>query len=281
MSRDRGKTSAPEAAAPSRELFRLPPSRSGWNIDRWFLALEAQFQLTQVKSDVSKFYAVVANLGERQMELVEDIIIDPPKTGLYECLKAALIKRLFDSDSKRVEKLLEAQDLGDKKPSQLLRDMRKLAGSAFSDDFLTTIWKSRLPVSMRAILSAADVKDVDKLMETADRIHEATAEVNAASTSRTLRSTPSSSRPREQTHGTYEARLAWLERSVRKMRIRDHNQRRRSHSTSRHRKPWPRSKYRTGEQHPGWCYYHQTYQARAKKCRAPCTWNQGNSSSCS
>jgi hypothetical protein len=109
-----------------------------WDTDRWLFALEAQFQLTRVKSDVSKF---------------------------YECLKAALIKKLSDSDSKRVEKLLEAQDLEDKKPSQLLRDMRKLAGSAISDDSFTTMWKSRLPVNMRAILSAADVKDVDKLID--------------------------------------------------------------------------------------------------------------------
>jgi hypothetical protein len=276
MSREHSKTRAPEAAAPGSEIIRLPPPRSGRNINRWFLALEAQFQLTQVKSDVSKFYAVVANLGERQMELVEDITIDTLKTGLYEYLKAALIKRLSDSDSKRVQKLLEAQDLGDKIPSQLLRDMRKLDGSAFSDDFLTTMWKSRLPVNMRTILSAADVKDVDKLM---NRIHEATAEVNAARTSRTQRSTPSSSQPREQTHRTYEARLARLERTVKKMHIRDHNQRRRSRSTSRHRKPRPQSNSRTGEQRPGWCYYHQTYQARAKKCQAPCTWNQGNSSS--
>jgi hypothetical protein len=91
----------------------------------------------------------------------------PAHIGLYECLKAALIERLSDSVSKRVEKLLETQDLGDRKPSQLLRDMRKLAGSAVSDDFLTTMWKNRLPANMRAILVLADVKDVNKLMETA------------------------------------------------------------------------------------------------------------------
>jgi hypothetical protein len=185
------------------------------------------------------------------MELVEDIITNPPKTGLYECLKAALIERLSDSDSKRVEKPLEAQDLRDRKPSQLLRDMRKLAGSAVSDDILTTMWKNRLPANMRAILVAADVKDINKFIETVDCIHEATAEVNVASTSRTQQSTPPSSQPREQTHGTYEARIARLERLVKKMLIRDRNQRRQSCSSSRFRKPKPRSNSRTGEQHPG------------------------------
>jgi hypothetical protein len=62
-----------------------------------------------------------------------------------------------------------------------------------------------------------NVKDVDKLMKTADRIHEATAEVNVVSTSRTQQSTSSSSQPRAQTHESHEARFASLERSMRKL----------------------------------------------------------------
>jgi hypothetical protein len=155
---------------------------------------------------------------------------------------------------------------GRQKPSQLSRDMRKLAGSAVSDDFLTTLWKRRLPANMRAIISAADVKDVEKLMEIVDRIHEATAEVNVVSTSRTQQSTSSSSQPTAQTHESHEARFANLKRSMRKLTTWTRNIQRRLRSTSRHKKPT--------------CYYHQTFQARAKKCRAPCTWNQENSSSC-
>jgi hypothetical protein len=63
------------------------------------------------------------------------------------------------------------------------------------------------------------------------------------------------------------------------MLIWNRNQQRRSRSSWRFRKPRARSNSRTREQHPGWCYYHQIYQARARKCRAPCTWKQGNSSS--
>jgi hypothetical protein len=50
MSRERGETSAPEAATSSREIMRMPPPRPGGSINKWFLALEAQFQLTNVKS---------------------------------------------------------------------------------------------------------------------------------------------------------------------------------------------------------------------------------------
>jgi hypothetical protein len=67
------------------------------------------------------------------------------------------------------------------------------------------------------------------------------AEVNAASTSHTQRSTPPSSRPREQTHESHEARFARLERSVRKLITWSHNFQRRSRSTSRHRKPRPQT----------------------------------------
>jgi hypothetical protein len=38
-------------------------------------------------------------------------------------------------------------ELGDKKPSQLLREMRMLAGTQVKDDFLKTIFIQRLPVT--------------------------------------------------------------------------------------------------------------------------------------
>jgi tRNA A37 N6-isopentenylltransferase MiaA len=85
-------------------------------------------------SDKAKYNAAIANFGEQQLNLVDDIISDLAPTGLYETLKRELINRLSDSDSRRVEKLLEAHDLGDRTPSQLYRDMKKLATPAISDE---------------------------------------------------------------------------------------------------------------------------------------------------
>ena len=52
------------------------------------------------------------------MEEVDDVIENPPEDGQYEDLKAALIKRLTDSSSMRVRKLLEGEEIGDRTPSQ-------------------------------------------------------------------------------------------------------------------------------------------------------------------
>lgn len=60
-----------------------------------------------------KFNAIIANLGEQYLEQVEDIVPDPPATLRYERLKN--LSR--DSDSIRVRKLLEGQEIGDKMPS--------------------------------------------------------------------------------------------------------------------------------------------------------------------
>lgn len=45
-------------------------------------------------------------------------MLDLPATGLYDRLKNELIKRLADSDSTRVWKLFESEEVGDRTLSQ-------------------------------------------------------------------------------------------------------------------------------------------------------------------
>ncbi|KAJ8914237.1 hypothetical protein NQ315_003602 [Exocentrus adspersus] len=58
-----------------------------------------------------------------------------------------LIKCLSDSSTQRVRKLLESEELGDRTPSQFLRQLRNLAGNNVPDDFIKTLWMNRLPAS--------------------------------------------------------------------------------------------------------------------------------------
>jgi hypothetical protein len=243
--------------------------------------VEAQFEAARITRDKEKYNAVISNLGWQQLDLVNDVIDNPPPTGLYENLKAELIRSLTDSDGMRVQRPLEAQDLGDRTPSQLYRDMRKLATPAVLDDFLLTMWKNRLPASMRAILAPSKIRNPNELMEMADRIHEVRLEVNATSTSHIQHSIPVPTQQTNQHHGTekIEAQMDRIERVLQQLAAVNIGYRRRSRSTSRFQGPRTRSNFGNREQHPDWCYYHQTYRARARKYRAPCTWNQGNPSS--
>lgn len=64
------------------------------NVTGWFIVLEAQFRNARITSDEMKYNMVIANLQERYMKLVKNIVLNPPATGRYELLKNELIKRL-------------------------------------------------------------------------------------------------------------------------------------------------------------------------------------------
>lgn len=87
-----------------------------------------------------KYPTTIAILDEIILTEAEDIVVDPPETGHYECIKSELIKGLADSDGK----LLEGEEIGDRKPSRFYRDLKKLAILMVSDEFVLTLWKNHL-----------------------------------------------------------------------------------------------------------------------------------------
>ena len=103
-------------------------------ISLWFKQLEAQFMIAGITREATKFGYVVAHLEPKYVMEVEDIIDSPPENSQYEALKAALIKRLSDSSSMRVRKLLEGEEIGDRTPSQFLRNLRNLAGTSVNEE---------------------------------------------------------------------------------------------------------------------------------------------------
>ncbi|XP_076396713.1 uncharacterized protein LOC143265920 [Megachile rotundata] len=138
----------------------------------WFKLLEAHFTSARITKDEAKFNITIANLGEKYIEQVEHIVVNPPESGQYELLKKELMKRLIESDSTRVQKLLEGEEIGDRTPSQFFRDLKKLAIPSVPDDFIVTLWKNRLPANTQRVLAAATETNITALTEMADRIHE-------------------------------------------------------------------------------------------------------------
>lgn len=67
----------------------------------WFAQVEAQFTLSNITSDSTKYFTVVANLDATIICELEDIISNPPETNKYDKLKFELIKRLSASQEKR------------------------------------------------------------------------------------------------------------------------------------------------------------------------------------
>ena len=73
-------------------------------------------------------YCYDASIESEILSQVSDVILNPPETEEYTTLKRCLLERFADSEEQRLKKLITDLDLGDKRPSHLLREMKELAG---------------------------------------------------------------------------------------------------------------------------------------------------------
>nr|XP_037874854.1 uncharacterized protein LOC119630234 [Bombyx mori] len=138
----------------------------------WFAQLETQFLLSSITADSTKFHYTCSQLDEAYASTVEDIITNPPASGKYERLKSELINRLSKSREKKVQQLLHHEELGDRKPSQFLRHLRDLAGADVPEDFVRTIWVSRLPSNTQAIVASQCNASLEDVSQLADKVHD-------------------------------------------------------------------------------------------------------------
>ena len=227
----------------------------------WFDRIEAQFRISRIVADQTKFDYVVASFESEVLSQVCDIIKQPPEANKYDTLKKRVIAVYAESQNQQTRKLLTELDLGDLKPSQLLNKMRNLAGDNIKDDFLKNLWLQRLPADFQTVLTASDVA-VNDLAAMADRMWELrpTPSVNA------IKHTSSSeiSEIKAQINALTE-QIAQLNSRSRNTFRRRQNSRPRSRSSSAHA-----SKF---------CYFHKRFKGQARKCTPPCTFNNSHNQS--
>lgn len=247
---------------------RLPPF---WPEEPavWFAQIEGSFALSKIKDDDTKYFYVSAQLEHRYAAEVKDILVNPPATGKYETLKSELIKRLSASREKEVTQLLMHEELGDRRPSQFLRHLRHLAGKNIPDDFIRTIWTSRLPASLQTVIASQPESTLQALADLADKVHDlvpSSPQVASADAG----------------HSAILDRLskevAELSRQV-KMLTTNNNNSGRSRPRNRNRQ---RSKSLT-RSHSSYrkfpnCFYHNKYGDNARICVKPCDYMQGKAS---
>lgn len=150
--------------------LKVPPF---WrqNPTLWFSQLEAQFALSGIKLEITKFHHVLANMDTQLLTSVQDIMAKPPSESRYSALKSRLIATHSDSESQRIKQLLSGCELGNQCPSQLLTHMRALAGEQITENILQSLWSSRLPQYTQAILAASN-ESLSQLAVMADKIME-------------------------------------------------------------------------------------------------------------
>ncbi|BHF60240.1 hypothetical protein SprV_0100320300 [Sparganum proliferum] len=153
--------------------FDLPSVWLG-DIALWLRTVESRLALRQITREDTKFHYVVAALPMDIATDLRDIIDCPPTEAPYTALKEALISRISLSTQKRLQRLISEEDLGDRKPTQLLRRLEQLAdGQKLDATIFKQLFLQRLPPSVQAILAPhIPSATVQMLPATADRILE-------------------------------------------------------------------------------------------------------------
>ena len=117
---------------------------------------------------------------------VKDLLLKPPTENPYEKPKTKLIKRTAASEQHKLQKLISGEELGYRKPTQLLRQMQQLLGdklgtSADANSFLKELILQRLPPNVRMVLASTDASmDLKKLADMADKVMEVATPTVAA-----------------------------------------------------------------------------------------------------
>lgn len=267
-STDKQASPAPTNSTPNHSVAKVSVKLPPFWADRpavWFAQIEAQFEISGISADSTKYNYVISQLDTKHAAEIEDIITQPPKTEKYDKVKMELIRRLSATEEQRIRKLLSDEEIGDRKPSQFLRHLRSLAGTIMQDQsILRQLWLRRLPGHIQAIITAQAELPLDKLADLADKILEVTP----------VPMTPAvyaASAP-IQTSAEMHSLTTCLEELTRQVaaltgRGREFN---RSNSPNRSRS---KSRDSRGRNESQLCWYHRVYKNKAVKCDQPCSWD--------
>lgn len=275
FAKERGTAPQVQSLAPSvdRVAVRLPPFVPS-DPELWFSMVERSFYAAKVMTDSTKFGYVLGVLDPKYATEVRDIIVNPPDRDAYQTLKTELIKRLSATQDQNTKRLLEREEIGDRKPSQFLRHLRNLGGTVVSENVIRTLWMSRLPTETQAILATQKGATLDTVADLADAIADArphgppqVAEMTKQSQEAllNLKLAQLTVNLREDILSTIQQEIAALNYAPRDDRAGRKGSRARSLPRSR-----SSSRVRTPAQ-SGICYYHWRFGDNAKKCEPPCS----------
>lgn len=231
----------------------------------WFAMCESTFALAvpkQITDSRTKFNYCVAHLPPETASLVRDIIVRERTDASYDELKKAIIDRCGESRTQEIRRLITGEQLGDRKPSELLRDMtRRAENHDISDTLLLELFLQQMPQNVQIILASVQPLDSKTAASIADRVMEvAPVPVSACSVSSSV-------------NMSIEERLF---REIEKLNLRiDQISRGRSHS--RQRRGSFRERSRSKSKQFDQCWYHYKFGENARKCNPPCKFAKNDS----
>lgn len=234
----------------------------------WFIQFEAVVDPLKT-SDDQKFRYVLQQLQTTDLQQLTDILYNPPTTEKYNAVKNRLLAVYDKSDVKNFQKLISGLELGDQKPTQLLRKMRELGSGMITDEGLKIEWLNHLPTQMRVVLSVNTESSLDTLAAMADKMAEYSEPATVAAVSTTSQETMTS----QFEILSKQVEKLCLEVAELRGRSRERHRNRytpfRSRSRSQSRRQSNKTSVKPGD--PTWeCRYHFRFGEKAKRCESPC-----------
>jgi hypothetical protein len=268
-------------------IYRVSVKVSAFNRDDpqlWFAQLESQFGLAGVNVDETKHSYLVANLDPETLRCVRDKVLNPAANDKYQSLKNTLIERVGESAKNKINRLLSGIQLGDKKPSQLLREMQALSNDQITGDILQNLWLQRLPLHAQEILSGMEDLGLENLAAKADKIVEIQRpiDIHSVGQSSAQRYDDPSAKviaQLQQTNAKLQLSIESLTRQFENLsndNTRSRSSARKSSPSSRDFNKRQRSRSRSAKQVAQFpnCWYHAKFGKDAKNCVKPCSFSE-------
>ncbi|GBL74515.1 hypothetical protein AVEN_235446-1 [Araneus ventricosus] len=136
------------------------------------------------KLDLTCTRSTSAAIESNVLDFLQNIVISALEIYKYVILKNRVIETYSVSDASKLRTLLQRIELGDQRPSILLKRMLDLPGNHFSDDIFKSLWLDRLPENVKLVLVAPSGKlsslaiMADKIL---DLVHQPSVNYTAAS----------------------------------------------------------------------------------------------------
>lgn len=232
----------------------------------WFLQIDMQFQLHNIEDDTVKYQYIVTSLSQEAILKILDIVQNPPLTQKYETIKKILCERFSLSDERRLEEIMSDAQLGDRKPSELFRELTIMGGplSFVSRELIFKFWQRKLPRDIQIHLTSSGLSSVDEKVILADKIYQMSSP-NIAVVNSTEASPSELIRDLTQLTTTLNENINKLSLNIDAINRAGNNPDRNNFSknfTRSFQNRKPNSQYV--------CWYHQRFGNKALKCEESC-----------
>lgn len=240
---------------------RIPmPTPTNKNVEAWLKSMDRWFKASGISDADQRSETILASIDPNVLDQITDQLDRMPAEGKYDYTKVTVIAHFADSEQRKLNRLLSEMPLGDKRPSELYHEMKRVAGNVLGETALKGLWAQRLPETCRPVIAATSGSAVE-FTRMADTIVDALA-------SRTVQQVAAS--PLNEIN-ELKAVIAELKTQISNF---SRHSRPRSKSNSRQRQRTPSNRNNgtaaNNETESDQCWYHEKYGNDARKCRSPC-----------